>query len=341
LGLTGYYARPIFGANTPIDFQEYAPYPYGGGFGAVGIDGALSLEHLNLFAEASRSFDNEPQGKGGGYAVTQRTVYSFLKQEVELSLRYYDRDYLNPYSRAISEPDRLDGQRVRNEAGARLRYAGKPYPDLFTRAEVDVWTLPGDSSTPGTAGTKNLRAAARVDFEGFDYFSPGAWVDYRNKGLGLDTNDSLVCYEVSTETDSEGDVLPCTGQFVRLIQRLELMPRFRYASVLLQAAEKWVDDPAYAPAMRMDASAYVQVSSRPTDLVRLRARVKYLDEAVDKPDRGERSLWTFFQATWTPGGGYLVSARYDNYFYIDTRASTLTRTPNPAHRFTLQLEAKF
>ncbi|MFL5318276.1 MAG: helix-hairpin-helix domain-containing protein, partial [Myxococcaceae bacterium] len=116
LGLTGYYARPIFGANTPIDFQEYAPYPYGGGFGAVGIDGALSLEHLNLFAEASRSFDNEPQGKGGGYAVIQRSVYSFLKQELELSLRYYDRDYLNPYSRAISEPDRLDGQRVRNEA---------------------------------------------------------------------------------------------------------------------------------------------------------------------------------------------------------------------------------
>lgn len=341
MGITGYYAQPLF--NVPhLDFQEYAPYPYGGGFGAVGVDGALSFGHLNLFGEVSRSFDSEPQGARGGFGAVQRSVYSFEKHELELSLRYYDANFINPYARAVAEPDRLDGQRVRNEAGVRLRHYGKVFPDLYTRLDGDLWTNPADGSTPNSAGTLNFRGGARVDYAGFLLFSPGLWVDYRNKGLGTDPNDALVCYEVSTETDSEGDAIPCTGQYFRVIERLELLPKFRYANLLLQLSEKWVDDPTYPDGMRMDLNAFVQLTSRPVDVVRLRARVKYLDEAIDDPAVGERSVWSFVEAAWMPAQPpVLVALRYDNFFYLDQRKSTALRVPNPANRLTLQLEAKF
>lgn len=339
VGMTGYFARPFF--NVPnLDFQEWARYPFGGPFGTLGVDGALALGPVHLFLEGARSFNSIP-GQGGGFGVIQRSLLSVQKQEVELSLRYYDAGFVNPYSRAISEPDQLDGQRVRNEAGVRARYLGKPSADLQVRADVDLWTAPTPVAE-GVPSTGNLRASVRGDFTGWALFQPGLWVDYRNKGLAVTRDPGQApCYEASTDTTDDGDAIPCDGQFLRVTQRLHSRVAGKYAQVILQAWEKWVDDPKLAPNMRLDVSAFAQVISQPLDNLRLSVRTRYLDEGFGDDLMGERSLWSFADVTVLWGKSLETRVRYDNYAWLDQRASTLERRPNPEHRFRLELEGRF
>ncbi len=341
VGVTGYFANPLF--NVPnLDFQEWARYPFGGPFGTVGVDGALNLGMVNLFLEGARSFNSIPaeRGGGGGFGVIQRSVLSIPKQEVELSLRYYDAGFINPYSRAISEPDQLDGQRVRNEAGVRARYLGKPNPDLQLRADVDLWTAPRPPA-PDVPSNGNLRASVRGDFTGWSFLQPGLWVDYRNKGLAAQRETGAApCYEASTDTTDSGDAIPCDGQYFRVTQRLQSRIAGKYAVLVLQAWEKWVDDPS-VEGMRMDVSAFAQVISQPLDNLRLSVRSRYLDEAIGDDLRGERSLWSFADVTVLWNKALETRVRYDNYAWLDQREGTLTRTPNPEHRFRVELEARF
>jgi len=341
-GVTGYFATPFF--NVPnLDFQEWARYPFGGPFGTVGVDGALNLGMVNLFLEGARSFNSIPvdKGGGGGFGVIQRSVLSVTKQELELSLRYYDAGFINPYSRAISEPDQLDGQRVRNEAGVRARYLGKPLPDLQLRADVDLWTAPKPPAED-VPSTGNLRATLRGDFTGWSFLQPGLWIDYRNKGLAAQRElGEAPCYEVSTDTTDGGDSIPCDGQYVRLTQRLQSRLAGKYAVLVLQAWEKWVDDPKLAPGMRMDVSAFAQVISQPLDNLRLSVRSRYLDEGFGDDLLGERSLWSFADVTVLWSKALETRVRYDNYAWLDQRESTLARRPNPEHRLRLEVEARF
>lgn len=342
VGVTGYFSNPFF--NIPnVDFQEWARYPFGGPFGAVGVDGALNLGLVNLFLEGTRSFNSIPSehGGGGGFGVIQRSVLSIPKQELELSLRYYDAGFINPYSRAISEPDQLDGQRVRNEAGARARYLGKPSPDVQLRADVDLWTAP-KSPAEDVPSTGNLRATVRGDFTGWSILQPGLWVDYRNKGLAAQREvGEAPCYEASTDTTDSGDSIPCDGQYFRVTQRVHSRIAGKYAVLVLQAWEKWVDDPKLAPAMRMDVSAFAQLISQPLDNLRFSVRSRYLDEGVGDDLLGERSLWSFADVTVLWGKALETRVRYDNYAWLDQRESTLARRPNPEHRIRLELEARF
>src|SRR5690606_30000499 len=130
IGITGYGAMPMWSLRDQgvlLDLQEFNKTPDNGPYGAVGIDVATGVGPLNLFLEVTRSFDSI-EGRGGDWAALQRTVLSRKKEELELSLRYYGRDFDNPYSRGISQPDSVEGIRVRNEAGVRLRYLNRAIP---------------------------------------------------------------------------------------------------------------------------------------------------------------------------------------------------------------------
>ena len=74
VGATAWGARPVWSVEgAALDFRSTAGYPAGGGFGAVGFDGAWGHGPVDLFVEAARSFDAAPGG-GGGFGVLQRTV---------------------------------------------------------------------------------------------------------------------------------------------------------------------------------------------------------------------------------------------------------------------------
>jgi hypothetical protein len=55
----------------------------------------------------------------------------------------------------------------------------------------------------------------------------------------------------------------------------------------------------------------------------------------------EKSVWSFVEAAWLPSKVTKVSLRYDVFVWLDTRASTLSRLPNPEHRFMLDLATGF
>src|SRR6185295_16759269 len=86
LGATAYAATIAWQpGGMALDFQEFARYPRGGGFGAVGVDGSVGLGATDVFVEATRSFDHTPVGQGGGgdLAAILRTVTTLGAHELE------------------------------------------------------------------------------------------------------------------------------------------------------------------------------------------------------------------------------------------------------------------
>ncbi|MHB8874544.1 MAG: helix-hairpin-helix domain-containing protein [Myxococcaceae bacterium] len=338
VGLTAYYAGLMFHQQPMrLDLQEWDRRPFGGPYGAVGVDGALKLGALNFFIEGARSFDSEP-GRGGGFAVVQRSTLSLKKQELELSVRYYDGNYNNPYARAIASPDLQEGARVRNEAGFRVTYSGRPLPDLAVRTSVNGWALPQDAGTPGTAGTTNLYLNARADFLGWKEIDFGGWVDFRDKNLAR--GGAGDCYDDSDLIVS-GEPQPCSGEYYRAAVRVrsdafrgKLVASAQYHFIKLSEAR-------YPDRLRDDRVVWAELSSRPTTNLQFRVRTRYRFEDISDNQHLEQSLWTFVEAAYLIPRAWRASLRYDAFAYLDQRASTLLRLPNPEHRFRLELEARF
>lgn len=337
-GVTGYGAAPqwrIQGAS--IDFQEWARYPWNGPFGAVGAFGSTKVGAFNLFAEGARSFDQLPGG-GGGFGAIQRTVWSQKKHEAELSLRYFDRYFVNPYGGAFAAADKYEGQRARNEAGARLRYFNGMTKDWRFRASADVWTLPTDANGPGTQGQTSYDLRSRFDFVGFEWGTLSAWGVHGNKDL--DRAGPGECYEYQV-VEGEGDDTLCGGESYRVYGKAVVHPFGKRYRVGLSYGHKLVSDPRLAPEMRQDSATTLEVFALPTETIRVRARLRYLIEDLKDDAYLERSLWPWIEVSYRPARQMALKLRYDVYAYLDERQSTRDRQPNPEHRFRFELESRF
>ena len=125
VGVTGYRAdvRWLL-EGLELDFQEWSRTPFGGPYGAIGADAGYGVGNTDIFAEVARSFDSMPTtaavgpGGGGGMGAVARTVTTWGKNELETSIRYYDKKFANPHARPIAAPDEFDGLRARDETGA-------------------------------------------------------------------------------------------------------------------------------------------------------------------------------------------------------------------------------
>ncbi|HYX91200.1 MAG TPA: hypothetical protein VE782_06545, partial [Myxococcaceae bacterium] len=163
VGVTGYVAAPLWRVGgSRVDFQESSDYPSGGPFGAAGVSGLWSAEGWRFSAEVARSFDRQ-RGGGGGIGVVQRSVRAGPDSELELALRYFDARFVNPHARPVSAPDEFEGQRARNEAGARLRYMRQLNERWRWAASGDVWLPPEDGGAGAPAGQPKVAASARTD----------------------------------------------------------------------------------------------------------------------------------------------------------------------------------
>jgi hypothetical protein len=330
IGVTGYGAKPdwlVRGAN--LDFQEWARWPYGGAYGAVGADAAWGEDVYDLGVEVTRAAGGEP-GAGGLGAVARGTV-TWPKNELELSLRYYEQSFANPYAGAIAEPDVADGQRARDEAGARVRFGGRVDDHVELRGLADFWVQPSTSAP-------KIRVEARGDY----FFDPvtevGLYTRWQDKDLRSGGFGS--CYFATTEDDPEGQPIPCTGQ------KLDFgaLVRFEPLGKLILTAEyqhRLVDDPKYPSSFMQEAWAWLMASWVPTKDVRLYARSRLLVTDLANAMNGERSVWTYLEASYRLPKDFLVQLRYDNRYFFDDRASTMTRVPNPEHWLRLLVESKF
>ena len=347
IGLTGYGATTFFhGAPLKLQPQEWSRTPFGGPFGAVGLDLRAQFGHFGLYLEGTRTFDSikagpdpvNQQAGGGGFGVEQRTLFNPKKHELELSLRYYDNKFLNPFARPVASPDEYEGQSARNEAGARLRYFGKLPLDFEVRAQADFW-VPPFASRAGPAGIPNLYSLLRVDYEGYRLFAPAIWFEVRNKNLASSQHGTCAAGTIIYVEGAEPFV--CSGDSYRTTARIDLRPLGRKLTGAIQASFVLKDDLRYKDSFMQGFSTAIEVRSQPIDVLQLKARVRYFNEDLTDYTYLEESLWSYLQATYIAGRNFRVSLRYDLIVFLDKRTSILTRIPSPEHRVYLDLRAGF
>lgn len=351
VGLTAYAAHESnLVEGIDLDTQEWSRIPMGKTFGAGGAAFSLGKGWLDVFGEATYSFDRGPapvsgrggQQGGGGPAAILRVTATKAKQELEGVLRYYSIDFANPYARPISQPDQFEGQRARDEVGARLRYVNTNR-QLTLRAAIDVWAPVSsfhDDSILGRVQPK-LDTWARADVQTTRELRLGLWLRYQDKDLGAGGHDQ--CYEVTTETNEDGAPIPCSGRQLTSVARARYQLR-RNLVFTGMIQHQLLDDQRLDPtAFRQDLSGWGIVQWRPTPKIRMRARVRYLDEdfCVGCEDAYlERSLSTLVDTVFTLNGRDQLRVRGDTKFWLDNRASTLDRAPNPELQLWLSYEAR-
>ncbi|MCG3174683.1 MAG: hypothetical protein GMKNLPBB_02943 [Myxococcota bacterium] len=332
IGVTGYYATTQWlSEGAELDFQEWSRFPYGGPFGAVGLSGSYGVSWLDMFIEGTRSLDSIPN-QGGDFGVLQRSVASLDKHELELALRYYGKNFDNPYSRAIAAPDEVDGVRSRDEAGARFRHNGR-WPEVIElRSSADFWTYPSD-------GVLNTNLFLRADYLGVKKFIPSLWVRYFNKNLGR--NGPGECFDFfNADTIPEGEPLRCGGERYVGVARLRYSPA-RVFDVSVQYQHEWLSDPRYKEDMRQDAVAWLTIVVRPVDRLGIRLRGNYRNEDISDNTYLRQFIWSYLDAFYNFAGMVSGRLRYDFLVYLDERDSTAKRNPSPEHRFRFDVEARF
>ncbi|HET6582657.1 MAG TPA: hypothetical protein VFG69_04405, partial [Nannocystaceae bacterium] len=274
VGVTGYGAAPRWlVGGTDLDFQNWSPFPYGGAFGAIGADASWGHRWADLFAEVTRSFDSQKDGDNGGYAGLLRHTATFDNHELEVSGRWYDKEFQNPFARPIAAIDQNDGLRATDEAGGRIRYNAYLAKRVDLRTFFDVWT--------GTAQPRpQIKTYARVDVDATKWLRPGVRFDlqdrdlrtgahgecfysFQSSGGELDANGAEVP-EDSDDLDDAGRPATCTGARYAATGYLRFQP-IKRLWFRLQYMHEFIDDTNYPNGVREDATGVFTLAARPID----------------------------------------------------------------------------
>ncbi len=303
IGVTGYAAVPrwlLRGAT--LDFQESARRPFGGAFGAVGVDAAVGLGPHDLFVELARSFDQQSASRGG-YAAVVRSVSTLEAAEVDVSLRYLGSGYANPYARPISAADELDGLRARDEAGFRVRATASIGPRAQLRGLVDVWRSLSSSA---------LRAQlfGRVDWAISRSLTVALWLDHRVGATPRTLAASSLAFSPSAKVRLAG-----------------------------QVQHRWVR--AARSRGSHDVTAILNLTARPASRLRIRARARYDVQDIANNHRLPHTVWAHLECGVTVRERDVFQARYDVRAFLDERQSTLERQPNPEHWLWLEYVLRY
>lgn len=337
VGVTGYGARPFdLMDGVQLDYQEWSNRPDGGGFGAVGVNAAFGRKWLDIATEVTRSFDamtptTGPTKGGGGEAAVVRATATGDKRELEVSLRYFGLDFSNPFARPIAAPDEFEGQRARDEVGGRARYTGR-HGDLNLRAGLEVWNL----ITEQVTRTDNY---VRLDYAATAPLGWGFWLEYEDKDLAAGGRGQ--CFAVENIIDVLTTETPlCKGQRLSTTGRLHANPS-KQLRVTAQLTHRLVDDKLHPTGFRNDLSASVLARYRVNDRLRLRGRIRYLNEDLGDPTTLETSLTANADATFAVRRKDALRVRAELYQWLDKRDSTQARSPNPELWLWLEYQAKF
>jgi hypothetical protein len=348
IGVTGYGATTMWRVEgATLDFKDTATTPFGGAWGAVGVDAAWGRRWSDLGIELARSFDSmksllpaDANYGGGGFAGIIRQTSTFNGHEIELSARYYDQNYANPYAGPISQADQYHGNRARDEAGGRIRYGGRIANRLDLRALADVWVQPSEASP-------KIQTYVRGDFDVNKWFRPGLWMMYRN--VDLRPNSLVGCIDDGTaieqdDRNEDGSInfrSGCLAEVGQLTGRLGFRPLKGKLTIIAQYQHEFIDDTSVDGRLRQDALATLIVRANPINSLRISARLRYLFEDIDDNEYLEQSVWAYFDVSYVIKKVFLIRLRYDVLQWLDGRDSTQNRIPNPEHRLRLELEARF
>ncbi len=304
LGITGYGAFPTWLVRgVSLGFQEVSRRPFGGRYGAVGVDAAFGFGRQDFFAEVARSFDGQPEG--GGFGIVARSVTTLDGAEVDVSLRYYAPSFANPYARPISAPDELDGLRARDEAGLRVRSTVPVGPRADLRVFADAWRKL-------SSGALDCSMFVRVDFQVSTSFSWAVWSEYRKSGGQR--------------------VLVATQLAYAATRRLRLSTQLQHRSRLFAPSDR---------RRPHDVAAIVHLTGRPADPLRFHLRVRYDFEDVANNHRLAQALWAQAETAFTLRDRDALRVRYDFRVFLDRRESTRARVPNPEHWLSVEYVLRY
>jgi hypothetical protein len=332
LGITGYGAQVDWLVDgIDLDFQEWSSLPFGGGFGAVGVNAAKGIGNTDLHAEVARSFDGMPSG--GGLGALVRAVTAWGKNEVESSVRYYDQDFANPHARPIAAADEYDGLRARDETGARVQYTGEFDKRFRVRSKLDFWTSPSEE-------TKEVLAFLRGDMELNDLVTLGAWTQFQDRDLARNGRDE--CFEGQEDDIGPSGPLSCAGQKFQNTFRVRFAPT-RDLWLDFQGQHEFLDDSnsSFDNKYRQDIAAVATVTAKLNKDFRLRARSRYLFEDISDKGNLESNVSSYADLTYRLRKRDKLRARYDLVLYLDDRASTMSRSPSPEHWMQFEYVAHF
>lgn len=344
VGVTGYGATTqwlVDGAD--LDFQNWSRFPHGGPWGAVGADASWGRKWADFFLEVAHSFDSQVDEGNGGPAVIARHVATVDVHEVEVSARYYDEKYANPYSRAISAPDQFDGLRSRDELGGRIRYNTFLANRLSLRAFFDMWTQPSNRQP-------KLRTFVRADYQATDWFAPGLWLEYQNRDLRTEGRDNCFIRRGSFSSTADSDFLieedvlarpeQCRGERISVTGRTRFDPHKR-VYFTLQYRHNILDDRAYDDRFQQDVAFFALLSTNPIDPLRIRLRVRYDFQDISTNERFMQAVWSYVEVAYRVRRWFVPRIRYDMRNWIDDRPRTQIRSPNPEHWVHFELESRF
>src|SRR5262249_54091237 len=156
-------------------------------------------------------------------------------KELELSLRYYDQDFLNPHTGAIAEPDEVDGQRARDEAGVRLRFGGKVTRAFSLHGLVDFWEQI-------SASIAKIRIEVRPDYAINRFLKIGVIGRYQDKDLSVGGHGQ--CYDIVFLMTEDGEPVPCKGRKIDLAPIVTVTPT-KKMRITGEALFRFIDDQRY------------------------------------------------------------------------------------------------
>jgi hypothetical protein len=310
----------------------------------------------DVFAELSHSFDRIPDGDGpihggGGPAAILRATRNLKKSEVELSVRYYDPDFVNPYAGSIAAADEIEGQRARGEHGARLRYTGR-HGAIALRVGADAWRslVPIQERISGLIVDDFVYVArgdvyVRTDFDASKQLRWGVWLQATDKGLdqGAPRNaDGIVvpsCYEVLFTDGEIGEPITCTGRRFVSTLRTRVVPS-RELTLYAQVRHALMDD-SRGDDKRQDLSGLATVLYKPDKKLRLRGRLAYLNENIADNAYLEQSLEAAVEAGYRLRAKDQLRVRADFKLWLDDRMSTAARSPSSEVWVTADYEARY
>jgi hypothetical protein len=346
VGLTAYGAM-LAGLvrGIELDTQEHSRLPTGRQYGAIGASFSFGKGWLDVSGEAALGIDRlpdsmGPQEGGGGPAGILRATATGARQELEAAVRYYSIDFANPYARPLSGRDEFDGQRARDEVGARLRYH-RGGARLAVRALVDVWTRSSDVGAPPA-----LDSYLRTDVRAARALGLGLWLRLQDRDLRA--SGHAQCFDAPADDDGgdeRAEPISCSGRRLTTIGRLHLGGAGSFGLTAL-AEHHLVDDgllpmSAFQDRFRRDLGGWLIALWRPDPKLRVRARARYLHEAANGPadDYLERSFAALLDVALGLRARDVLRARVDMKLWLDERAATLARSPDPELQLWLSYEA--
>jgi len=138
VGITAYHGFLDILLDTPrgspgLELSPSSKYPERGlDFGAIGGHVFWGLDDFAIHFEGAHA-------ESGGNAFWLRGFYTPKPFELEIGLRSYDPDYVNPFTSPFAEPDEMNGSRARDERGINYKLGYRPFNGLQLRLKGDVW----------------------------------------------------------------------------------------------------------------------------------------------------------------------------------------------------------